>query len=214
MSRAFNDLERKQLPFATATALTSLAKLVRDEEVDNLAHTFASPTPFTLRSVGVTAARKATMQSTVYVKDIAAAYLQPYEFGGVHKLNGRALLNPKNTRLNQYGNLPRNTLARLKSQSDVVVGSVTFKSSGETVSGVWSRPPKEQQVATKRAGRRGKNGNLAVKRGGLKLLIRFGDALPVHEHLDYRARAAAIINKNFDREFSIALRKAMTTARK
>jgi hypothetical protein len=31
----------------------------------------------------------------VYVRDIAAGYLEPFEFGGDHKLNSSALLNPK-----------------------------------------------------------------------------------------------------------------------
>lgn len=214
-TRGLSDLARKQVPFATALALTSLAKIVRDDEVDNIARTFASPTPFTLNSVGVTAARKTRPQATVFVKDIAAAYLEPYEFGGVHHLNGRALLNPKGTPLNKYGNLPRNALAKLKSEPDVFVGSVTFKKSGETVSGVWRRPPAGPQVVTGRRGSRGKTNNVVGgARTGLKLLIRFGDALPVREHLDYRERARQIIEQNFNREFSLALNKALATARK
>ena len=215
VTRGLNDLAQKQLPFATALALTSLAKIVRDEETDNIARTFASPTPFTLKSVGVTAARKTRLQSTVFVKDIAAAYLEPYEFGGVHHLNGRALLNPKGVLLNQYGNLPRNALAKLKSQPDVFVGSVTFKKSGQTVSGVWRRPPAGPQVVTNQRGPKGRKSNVVGgARAGLKLLIRFGDALPVREHLDYRARARRVIEQNFNREFALAIAKAIATARK
>jgi len=213
--RGLSNLQRQQLPFATAIALTSLAKIVRDDEIDNIARTFASPTPFTLKSVGVTAARKSRLQSTVFVKDIAAAYLEPYEFGGVHHLNGRALLNPKNTPLDRYGNLPRNALAKLKSDPDVFVGSITFKKSGQTVSGVWRRPPAGPQVVTGRRGSKGNTKNVVGgARTGLKLLIRFGNALPVTEHLNYRDRARAVIAANFDREFSLAFNKALATARK
>ena len=62
------------------------------------------------------------------IRDIAASYLEPFEVGGVHKLNSSALLNPKNVKLNKHGNLPRNELSQLKSKDNVFIGGV---------SGVW-----------------------------------------------------------------------------
>lgn len=209
IARTLNDAQRKQLPFAVATTLTALANIVRDDERDNMFRTFVSPTPFTLNSIGVIPARKTRQVATVFVKDIAAAYLMPYEFGGVHKLAGRALLNPKDIPLNQYGQLPRGTLAKLKNDPNVFIGSITFRKSGDTVSGVWQRPPLAQQKATR--GR--KKGVPAPAQVGLKLLIRFGEALPVREHLDFRKRANAIVRRHFQTEFRKALAYAMSTAR-
>lgn len=184
----------KQMPFATATALTLLAREVAAAEAANIASTFKKPKPFTVRSIGVQGARKDTLTARVYVKPIAAKYLKPYEDGGSHSLPSKALLNPKNIRLDQYGQLTRSTLQRLKARSDVFIGPIRTKSG--PVNGVWQRIP-----AT-----RGKPARL-------KLLIRFGDALPVNKRLNYSASAQALINRRFKAVFDVAMAKAIATAR-
>lgn len=83
--------------------------------------------------MGSSGARKNNLRAKVYVRDIAAEYLEPFEFGGEHKLNSRALLNPKNIKLNKYGNMPRNKLSQLKAKPNVFVGEVNG------VDAVWQR---------------------------------------------------------------------------
>ncbi len=194
VSKSLSALAYKQLGFATATALTMLAKEVAVAESANIAATFKKPKPFTVKSIGVQGARKDNLAARVYVKPIAAKYLLPYETGGEHELPGRALLNPKNIRLDQYGQLTRSTLQRLKARSDVFIGPV--KTSHGEVNGVWQRIP----------AKRG-------KRASLKLLIRFGDALPVNKRLNYRSGAQALVNARFAAVFSAAMAKAMASAR-
>lgn len=87
--RGLNDLAKRQLPYATALALTSLSKMVVVDEVKNLSAKLKNPSPFTLRSVKSVAARKDNLTARVYVMDKTAAYLEPYERGGVHKLAGK-----------------------------------------------------------------------------------------------------------------------------
>ncbi|MET3134993.1 hypothetical protein AAKU55_005296 [Oxalobacteraceae bacterium GrIS 1.11] len=211
LQRSLRAFAAKQLPFAAATAMTSLAKLVQQGEVKNLEATFIKPSPFTLRSVRTTAARKDNLSATVFVMDKAAAYLDPYENGGVHKLNGKALLNPKDIGLNQYGQLRRGTLASLKGRSDIFIGPVKTKKG--IVNGVWQREAGSASVTNQRTGRTSITRRGVNKSGALKLLIRFGDALPVKKHLGYQARAKAIVNANIDREMSRALAQAMASAR-
>lgn len=93
--RRMDAFTSKQLPFAMAQAINATAARVQAAEQANIKATFDSPTPFTQKSVGVSKARKSSPVAVVYIKKIAAAYLLPYETGGVHKLNSRALLNPK-----------------------------------------------------------------------------------------------------------------------
>ena len=206
MQKKLDAFASKQIPFATSLALTAIAKNVQVAEKLALPRVFDRPTPFTMNSIGVRAARKDNLQAIVYVKDIAASYLAPYEFGGMQKLNGKALLNPKNVQENQYGNIPRRLLAQLKARSDVFIGPVKTRK-GEIINGVWQRP-----IATAPlAGRRGLRKTNSTDH--LKLLIRFGDAQPVKKHLGYRARAQKVVNATFDAEFSAALAKAMATAR-
>ena len=194
VTKALSAMAYKQVPYATALALTSLAKRVQDAEKANIKATFNNPKPFTVNSVGMQGARKSNLTATVFVRPIAASYLAPYAFGGVHKLNSSALLNPKDIRLDQYGNIPRSALRRLRARKDVFIGAVKTKAG--SVNGVWQRLPAKRNQP-----------------GHLKLLIRFGDALPVTQHLDYRARASAIVGRFFNKDFGAALGRAIASAK-
>jgi hypothetical protein len=202
----------KQIDFAAAIALTALAKEVAAMESENFAETFKSPRPFTVKSLGVKAARKNDLASRVYVKPIAAKYLDPYETGGVHVLPGRALLNPKNIRLDKYGQLPRATLAKLKARPDVFIGPVKTKAG--IVNGVWQRPFHRSNTKIRgTSAKRGAMPRMANKTGKLVLLIRFGDAEPVNKQLNYQARAQALIDRRFNAVFGASLAYAMATAK-
>jgi hypothetical protein len=49
--------------------------------------------------------------------------------------------------------------------------------------------------------------------GAPRLLIRFGDALPVKQHLNFEARAQAVVKANLGAAFGLALAKAIATAK-
>ena len=214
LQKSLDDLAKKQIPFATAKALTLTAKKVQAAETKAIISTFPTATPFTQKSVGVIPARKTSLTATVFVKDIAAAYLEPFEFGGPHFLGKKkGLLVPKAQRVNQFGNLTKGALARLKGKPNVFVGAVTFKKSGQTVWGVWQRPA----VGVRRDGTKGVKGNTQGKvngiRSGLKLLIRAEDALPVKQHLGYHATAKRVIAATFMAEMGKAMAEALASAR-
>jgi hypothetical protein len=213
ITKRLNFIARKQVPFATAQALTAMAKQVQAAEAANLVQKLKSPSPFTRNAVGMTAARKTNLQSQVFIKDKTAKYLNPFEAGGEHVLPGRALLNPKNVKLNAYGQLPRKLLARLKARPDVFIGEVRFKD-GRVINGVWQRPP----TGERQRGRNGSKGNTwnkvdGKRTGGLKLLIRFGDALPVKTRLEYHALARSIVDRDFKKVFAEQLLKALASAK-
>ena len=211
LTRQLSALAQKQIPFATATALTATAKLVAAAEVENMKKVLDKPTPFTLRSVRVKGARKSDPVATVYMQDTAAVYLLPFEFGGRHKLIGKGItwLNPKDkSLLNQYGNLPKSKLNALKNRPDVFVGTVKTKD-GKTIDGVWQRPTAEPAANAK--------GKVKLKAktnysGKLKLLIRFGDALEVKDQLHWRTLAQKTVGAVFKEEFTKALAAALATA--
>src|SRR5260364_270979 len=160
VQRSLSALAEKQLPFAAAQACTTLAQQVQAEERKALVSVFDRPTPFTVNSVGAKAARKTQPEAVVYIRDIAASYLNPYEVGGEHKLIGTGKTRPNPKR---------------RGRSKVPAGSNTT--------------------------------------GRLKLLVRFGDALPVRQHLDYRERADWVIRKQFNKAFGQALARALATAK-
>lgn len=195
LSKKLSDLAYKQLPFATAGALTALGKIVQRGEQQAMGSVFDRPTPFTVNSVAVTPARKDNLEATVYVKDIAASYLAPYEFGGSNKLNSKALLKPVNLPTNQYGNLARNKTAQLKAKANVFVGKVKGRG-GQEIEGIWQRIPAAKG-----------------KPQSLKLLVRFTDAHKTTQHLDYRKRAEQLVHANFNAEMGRTLARAIATAK-
>ena len=212
LQRSLDNFARKQVPFATAQALNATAKKVQLAERENMTKVLDRPTPFTLNSVAVRRADKRGLTATIYVKDIAAAYLEPFEKGGTHKLvgSGRTWLNPKDKALlNKYGNFSAGKLASLKSRPDTFIGAVKT-TRGETINGLWQRPfiRKDQKVRGKSKVARGANTT-----GKLKLLMRFGDAIPVKQRLNYRETAAKTIAEHFNAELTKSLAAAMRSAK-
>ncbi|STI23609.1 Uncharacterised protein [Escherichia coli] len=138
---------QKQIPFATAQAMTKVVRQIEAAQKTAFEQNLDNPTPFTVKSVGSVGARKNSLRAKVFVRDTAAGYLEPFEFGGAHKLNGGALLNPKDIKLNKYGNLPRNKLSQLKAKPNVFIGDVGG------VNAVWQRKKPKTKKGKKRAKR-------------------------------------------------------------
>jgi hypothetical protein len=211
-AKRLDDLVKKQVPFATAMALNEVAKQVQKAERENMMARLDEPTPFTTGGVFIKRATKASQTAVVDVKPTTAAYLAPFETGGLHMLPGagRTWFNPKDrSLLNKYGNLPRTKLATLKGRSDVFIGTVQT-SNGERIDGVWQRPAKAKRTKTGKFRKLGKTANAT---GRLKLLLRFGDALPVRQHLDFHDVAITIIRKRLPIELDRALAKAIESAK-
>ncbi|HGF5577088.1 TPA: hypothetical protein ACF21W_002789 [Escherichia coli] len=206
LSRQLKQLQ-KQIPFATAQAMTSVVRDIAAAQKVALGRKLESPTPFTVNSVGSAGARKNNLRAKVFVRDVAAEYLEPFEFGGEHKLNSQVLLNPKNIKLNKYGNMPRNKLSQLKAKPNVFVGEVNG------VDAVWQR--RKPKKAKKKRARRSANGTRRPKRKqrAPKLLVRFGDALPVTPVLGYMDRSKAMAEALMPAALSRAIAEAIRTAK-
>lgn len=206
LQRSLSALAYRQLDFATAQALTAIAKQVQAAEISNIAHVFKQPKPFTKNSIGVIGARKDNLRATVFMRPIAAKYLAPYEQGGTHVLPGKVLFNPKDIKLDRYGQLPRGALAKLRARPDIFVGVV--KTKGGPVNGVWQRIP-AKKVGRARRGVQAQ----PAKAAHLKLLIRFGNALAVSKRLNYQSIAQKVVSRRFNAVLDEMLGKAIATAR-
>jgi hypothetical protein len=204
--RGLKDIANSQLPYAIKLALDDVAEQAKVAERANIQKVFKHPRPFTVNAPAVTKATKKNLMAVVYVRDKTAIYLEPYEFGGVHVLPGTALLNPKDIRLDQYGQLTKGTPARLKGNPAVFVATI------KGITGFWQRYKVRARDANGRLLKKNRQGGLVwIKK--VKLLIRFGDALPVKEHLDFRVRALAVVKANFVQAFKAAVAKTIATAR-
>ncbi len=156
---------RKQIPFATAQALTSVARQIAAAEKVGIQRTFANPTPFTVNSVKSRGARKDNLVATVSIMDTAAEYLDPYEFGEVGKARG------------------------------------VFK--------------RYKYKKVRKRAKRSPNGTRRerVKQRKPKLLIQYGDALPVKQHMNYFDRANKMAAALMPSALSKAISDAMKTAK-
>ncbi|EPL7529583.1 hypothetical protein RG484_003392 [Morganella morganii] len=200
---------RKQIPFATAQAMTAVVRKIEDAQKVAMQRNLDNPTPFTVKSVKSRGARKSDLKAKVFVMNTAAAYLEPFETGGVHKLNGSALLNPKDIKLNKYGNLPRNKLSSLKSKENTFIGDISG------VNGVWQRKKAKKGKKGRKRLQRSPNGTRRdrKKQPMPKLLIRFGDALSVEPVLGYQDRAMKMTQALLPQEINRAIAEAIRTAR-
>lgn len=208
-------LAYKQLPFATAQALNAIAKDVQLAEQRNEQQVLDRPRPFTTGAIGVVKATKTNMEARVFVKDITAAYLEPYEFGGKNKLNSKALLKPVGAvkDLDQFGNLPRNFLRKLAGRRDIFIGPVRTKSG--VVNGVWQRSVAEgAAVATvSRTGKVRKTMKGTNTSGHLVLLVKFEDAHEAKQRLDWFGVAGKTVARQFNKRMGAALAKAIASAK-
>ena len=207
-ARQLDDVMRRQLPFAVARALTETAKKAADAERDEMRRSLDRPTPFTLRAIAVRPATKANQTAVVYIQPLQAAYLAPVIRGGQQALGDkRAILSPKNVRLDAYGNIPRGLLARLRARPDILIGVVTF-ADGRRIDGVWQLPPGE----TRGGGRTGR-GITGGRRKGWKLLIRFADPVKISARYRFGAASTATARREFPSELRAAMAQAVATAR-
>jgi hypothetical protein len=225
LTKRLENLATKQLPFATAKAVNALAARVEKAEIDNLKKQFPTLTPFTAKSVGVKRATKANPTAFIFIKPLAARYLQPYEHRGAHFLGTKkGLLVPIEQATNQFGNLPKGTLAALKSRADVYVGPIKTKAG--TVNGVWQRVANTSHVTLLQRAKGGKLAPLKRTKAGrvvplrklntndkLKLLIRFKDSPVVKQSLGFGAHARRTVATYWRVDFDAAMAKALATAR-
>lgn len=209
VSKRLTNFAYRQLPFAEAQAVTQLAKLAAQVEKTAMPTVFDKPTPFTVNSVAVQAARKDNPGARVYIRDKAAEYLAPYEFGGV-QFTGRKPGNlvPVGATTNQYGNLPRGVMRRYLNRPDAYLGTV--KTARGDVYGLWQRPSKKP-AKTRRAGK-GK-GITSNTSGRLKLIVAIHQPVETTKRLRFGERAEHVVRSNFNRVFGAALAKAIATAR-
>ncbi|EME71400.1 hypothetical protein H261_03288 [Paramagnetospirillum caucaseum] len=141
---AMDDIGQRQVPYATATALTATAYRGMAATVKEMERVFDRPTRYTLNSLRVSGANKTALVATVEFRDFAgkgtpaAKYIKPQVEGGprgAKKFEGKLmhagflgvghhLVPTKAAPLDQYGNPSRGQYARILS----ALGAQTTKS--------------------------------------------------------------------------------------
>jgi len=131
------DLEKNQMPFALAKALTKTAQDVKEAEIKQMPSYLDRPTPYTQNSLYVKPATKKDLTSMVYFKDRsgvgkgnpAANYIQPQVEGGKRNLKrfesalrrigvlpaGMYVAPGEACQLDAYGNIPGSFIVQILS---------------------------------------------------------------------------------------------------
>lgn len=152
--------EKKQLPFATARALTQTAGLIKQALIGSMETSFDNPTPFTLNSLYVKPATKTNLKAEVGIKNMPgnsgstpqSSYLQPEVQGGRRPVKrmeflmrskgvlpkGMMVVPGEGATLDRYGNVAPSMRVQILSALQLFDESA------------FSRPAKMNQTATSR----------------------------------------------------------------
>ena len=195
-AKAWEAKVKKQTAYATAVAINAAAKAVQQESSQALERELDRPTPFTKdpkRAMFLSYARApAKMFADVGFRDIQSAYLM-YQFaGGTRRPKNKALRIPAQIRLNQYGNLPKDTIKKLVAQSKRKKGLIFYgQPSPGLPPGLWRRVGKT-----------------------LEPVIMFpARAAKYRKRFDWFKWATTLAKRELPKQIDIALRYALSTAR-
>lgn len=191
LTRSLDDLQKKQLPFATALALTDVAKTAQAHVKAELPSIFDKPTPFTMNSIGIKAARKSNLEAVVFVKEKQAEYLKIQETGGQGQPKKQAFVIPKGIGTNQYGNMPKGAFGRAKAKPGSFVGNV------HGVGGLFFR---------------GKPRKGSTDKPKLRLLAMFTKQAEYKPRFGFKQRVTTVVQKALPGAFEAAMGKAMASA--
>ena len=191
-TRRLNAVQRKQVPFATAVAITRTADAVVRAEKRGTHKHFDRPTPFTEKAFTRIPARKrdTPIRGRVFAKDKQAAYLELQIYGGIRRPKGRALLVPGKIELNRYGNIANKKIQKLLRKPNVFSGTVGG------VPGIWQRY----------TGRRSRNRRP-------KLLVAYEPTTRYRPRFPFFRIAQTTTRRVFPRRFRVELARALRTAR-
>jgi len=231
-TRWLNDVQRKQIPFATSVALNKTAKLGEGGIKSEMGRVLDNPKPYTLGGTFVSNSTKSNLTAIVGLKDKAAGrgrgagvYLLPLVAGIPRKQtgweralqsigaipNGMRAVPAAGAKLDTYGNLN-------KRQVTEIMGSLrtrlrTFKGKGKRAhaSGYFVALPGQPSTRHLPPGI-----YYRIERAGdsvIKPIVIFVDRAQYRPTLKIAKTVGDVVTKNFQREFDSALSYALSTAR-
>ena len=212
-ARFLSDLERDQMPFATAVALTRTIGQVQVAVEAETQHKLVLRTPWTLKGIRITPANKKHLEATLYTKDW---YMAEHEEGALRKpLKAPVLWMPTNA-------------AR---QGGTKQGRIIPKFRPAVLGKFWSASPPGKGGSTK--GRKKKatlklNPFPAVVKGiegvwrrqteykadGVKLLYRVGKTQDIRPVWGAEERLKQVVERNLVKNFHVAMDQAVKGRKK
>lgn len=195
ITKHLDDLQKKQIPYATSLALNDLAFQLKDELSDEMEKKFDKPRKFTLNAFRVKKASKRRLRAVVYLHP-SRSYLDMQFTGGKQRPSDGAsvLTTPQHKSMFKSGSndLRRGKIGRLLGSKKAFRGTPKGKPGGP--SGVW------QRMGTK-------------KKPKLRFLAAYTTTRTFRRRIDLRSKADKLVKKQFRRAFHRGMTKAMRGAR-
>lgn len=227
------DLEREQLPFAAALALTRTAQDVEQALVSEMRNVFDRPTRWTLNSLRVFPATKQKLVARVWMKNEsdkaapATTWLTPEVYGGPRRdkrtesmLKARGILPADRyvvpgdgAELDQFGNMKRGQLTRMLSgvrgftetgYSANATNSTRSRRKGNAKSFFVMRKGKDPIGIAQRVGR---------KRDDVKMVVAFVRKPNYTKRYRFFEVADQVAEQRLPERFREAMAQAMATRR-
>jgi hypothetical protein len=186
--RALNDIQKKQLPFAVAQALTQTAAAARRDASKATDKFFDRPTGFTKKAFDILPAgkRQKRLMAHVFIKDWQWNYLQYQVYGGVRYPNRFSIPVPTSnlTDRNRYGNMRRRQIKQMLRDPNVFSGKV------RGVGGIWMRTPS----------------------GSVRLLVSWESKTTYRKRYPFKKIVRKSVGQNYSRIFRRSLSSALRTS--
>lgn len=200
VKRWLSNVQKKQIPFATAQAITKTLHVARKDVIRQLDKDIDRPTPFTRRGFRVDGADKVKLTGRLFILPKQEQYLRWQIFGGVRLPAGQALaLRPAKfvaggVRVDRYGNIPKSQQAR------ALLAKGAFSGTVNGVAGIWQAPKKTKTGKLRKGAR-------------MKLLLAYERQAVYRRRYRFFERGQNSIRVNWPRQFEQSFRSAMRTAR-
>jgi hypothetical protein len=121
-------LQKKQMPFAAATAINDTLKQVVKAEQMQIVKRLDRPTPFTVKAFKIKWAKKHALHGEVIIKPLQWKYLKYQVEGGTR--TGRIGVPTANAKLNKYGNIPGRRKGLIRNKKQYMTDSGVWEKSG------------------------------------------------------------------------------------
>jgi hypothetical protein len=212
-SRAIQMKVQRNLNFGLARGLTNTAKFAAAKLEQQLPTIFDRPTPFTRRAIGFQSATKAKLEARVFVRDQQAMYLMRQEQGGLRTPQPGSPINiAVGQRLNQYGNISRGAIAKLRAKPNVFVSKGTGKTK-HLAPGIYERlDVRSKRGLGSKRGRKVTTGR-GKQKTRLNMLVAFERQAKYQPRFRFTERVSKIARDSVKREIEASIAQAMATMR-
>ena len=224
LTKRLTDIQKKQVPFATALALTKTAQRVQREEVNTMKKVFKNPTPFILKGIYIQRATKSKQYAVIGIRDKKSKGISRIEFLAPHiygqKRDNKSLewllkyrrLMPRNKYLvparkakkNQYGNVSRDTTKKILASLDRRLDTGKKSNNDKTNTNPYYIVMPGQGMHP---------GIYFKNKSGTYPVFLFVDKPSYKKRFPFFEVAERISQKYFPAEFNKALQTALSTAR-